>query len=214
MKVLVINGGPRKNWNTGTLLKNALDGAAANGAQTELVHLYDLNYKGCTSCFSCKLRNGKSYGKCAMRDELTPILEKAAECDAIIFGSPIYIGEVTGQLRSFLERFAFQYIVYDKERTSLFRKKIKTGFIYTMGVTEDVMNKIGYEQHFKLVEATVTRIFGSVESLYVTDTMQFDDYSKYVADMFDPEDRAKRRLEVFPDDCKKAYEMGERFAIK
>lgn len=75
MKVYAINGSPRKSWNTAMLLENALKGAAAQGAETELIHLYDLNFKGCTSCFGCKLKGGKSYGKCAMRDDLTPVLE-------------------------------------------------------------------------------------------------------------------------------------------
>lgn len=54
MKVLAINGSPRKTWNTATVLTKALEGAASQGAQTELIHLYDLNYKGCISCFACK----------------------------------------------------------------------------------------------------------------------------------------------------------------
>ena len=77
-KVYAINGSPRKNWNTATLLKHALEGAASQGAETELIHLYDLNFKGCTSCFSCKLKDGESFGKCAMKDGLTPVLEKLA----------------------------------------------------------------------------------------------------------------------------------------
>ena len=52
MYVLAINGSPRKNWNTATLLNKALEGAAAQGVQTELIHLYDLNFKGCISCFA------------------------------------------------------------------------------------------------------------------------------------------------------------------
>ncbi len=51
MNVLAINGSPRKNWNTATLLQNTLDGAESQGAETELVHLYDLDFKGCTSLF-------------------------------------------------------------------------------------------------------------------------------------------------------------------
>lgn len=74
MKVLAINGSPRKTWNTATLLKKALEGAASQGAVTELVHLYDLTYKGCTSCFACKMIGGPSNGRCAMQDELRPIL--------------------------------------------------------------------------------------------------------------------------------------------
>ena len=73
MKVIAINGSPRKNWNTATMLEKALEGTASEGAETELIHLYDLNFKGCTSCFACKLKDGKSYGKCAMKDELTHV---------------------------------------------------------------------------------------------------------------------------------------------
>ena len=49
--VLAINGSPRKMWNTGMLLKKALEGAVSQGADTELVHLYDLDFKGCTELF-------------------------------------------------------------------------------------------------------------------------------------------------------------------
>jgi len=76
MKVLAINGSPRTKCNTATLLNNALEGAASQRAETELVHLYKLNFKGCISCFACKLKNGESYGRCAVKDDLTPILKK------------------------------------------------------------------------------------------------------------------------------------------
>jgi hypothetical protein len=99
MNVLAINGSPRKKWNTATLLEKSLEGAASVGAETELVHLYDLDFKGCTSCFACKLKGGKSYGKCAMKDGLTPILEKLVNTDVLILGS----GEHLSQLNK-LER--------------------------------------------------------------------------------------------------------------
>lgn len=54
MKVIAINGSPRKNWNTHKLLNAALEGAKSMGAETEIIHLYDLNYTGCRSCFACK----------------------------------------------------------------------------------------------------------------------------------------------------------------
>jgi len=71
MKVMAFNGSPRKTWNTATLLNKALEGAASQGAETELIHLYDLHYSGCKSCFACKLKEGASYGKCATKDALT-----------------------------------------------------------------------------------------------------------------------------------------------
>ena len=105
MKIYAINGGPRKKFNTVKLLQAALDGAAAapcsEAEETEMIHLYDLNYKGCVSCFSCKRLGGKSYGHCAVKDDLAPVLEKLSQADGLIFGSPIYFGNVTGMMRSF-----------------------------------------------------------------------------------------------------------------
>ncbi|MDD3247302.1 MAG: flavodoxin family protein [Methanosarcina sp.] len=211
MKVIAINGSPRKKWNTATLLEKALEGAASEGAETEIIHLYDLNFKGCTSCFACKLKGGKSYGKCAMQDELTPVLEKLKDADAIILGSPIYLGNSTGEMRSFMERYVFPYLVYSNTLPSLYPKNIPVGFIYTMGVTEEYFDMFGLKKTIEVNEYMAKRIFGYSESLCCTDTYQFDDYSKYVGDMFDPEEKAKRREEVFPQDCKKAFEMGARF---
>src|SRR5690606_17818794 len=101
MKIIGINGSPRKNCNTAALIGKALEGAQSRGVETELIHLYDLDYKGCKSCFACKLKDGKSYGTCAARDDLTPVLKKIEETDAIILGSPIYLGTATGEMRSF-----------------------------------------------------------------------------------------------------------------
>ncbi|AKB31964.1 iron-sulfur flavoprotein [Methanosarcina siciliae HI350] len=211
MKVIAINGSPRKKWNTATLLEKALEGAASEGAETETIHLYDLDFKGCTSCFACKLKGGKSYGKCAMRDELTPVLERLEDADAVILGSPIYLGNLTGEMRSFMERYVFPYLTYSNSLPSLYPKNTPVGFIYTMGAKEEYFDMFGLRKTIELNENLAKRIFGDSESLYSTDTYQFDDYSKYVADRFDPEEKAKRRKEVFPQDCKKAFEMGARF---
>ncbi len=212
MKIIAVNGSPRKGWNTATLLGKALDGSAARGADTELVHLYDLTYKGCVSCFACKIKGGSSYGKCAVKDDLAPILEKAGEADALILGSPIYFGSVTGEMRSFMERLLFPYLTYTDPYGSLFPRKINAGFIYTMNVTEKQMQERGFDRHTVLNEMVLQMVFGASESLFCFDTYQFEDYSKVVADLFDPEKKAQRRREVFPEDCEKAFAMGSRFA--
>jgi multimeric flavodoxin WrbA len=212
MKVMGFNGSPRKNGNTATVLKYALDGASSQGAETELINLYDCNYKGCISCFSCKLKGGKSYGRCAVNDDLKPIFAKIEAADAIILGSPIYLGAASGEMRSFLERLIFQYLVYDANYSSLFKKKIWTGIIYTMNVTQSDLVLQGIEQNLKGTEIIMGRIFGASESLYVTDTYQFDDYSKYEASKFNEAEKARRRREIFPQDCQKAFDMGKKFA--
>jgi len=212
MKVMAVNGSPRKRWNTATLLGKALEGAASKGAETELIHLYDLKFTGCTSCFACKIRGGKNYGRCAVKDGLAPILKKVEEAHALILGSPIYFGNVSGEMRSFMERLLFPYFTYTDPPHSLFPKKIPTGFIYTMNVTEEQMKEWGYQQLFDNNQRLLQMVFGASESLCSFDTYQFKDYSKVVADRFDPEKKARRRQEVFPKDCDKALALGIRFA--
>lgn len=214
MKVLAFNGSPRKTWNTATLLNKALEGAASQGAETELIHLYDLNYKGCISCFACKTKGGKSYGKCPIQDDLAPIFKKVEEADAIILGSPIYVGRVTGEMASFMDRLVFQYLEYSNSDRLLFPKKINTGFIYTMNETEEMLKTFGMDKPIEFTEFVMRKVFGASESLLSFDTYQFNDYSKVVATTFDAEAKAKRRAEVFPVDCQKAFDMGVRFATE
>ncbi len=212
MNAIAINGSPRKRWNTALLLEKALLGAKSLGAETELIHLYDLTYQGCISCFACKTRGSESFGKCAVADDLTPIFDRIEKADILIFGSPIYLGNVTGELRSFLERLVFQYLTYTDPPGSLFSRRIKTGIIYTMGIPEEAMAQLGYNQFLDSTEMFLTRIFGHSEALCCFDTLQFDDYSKYFAPRFDPEQKMKRHEDVFPLDCRKAFELGQRLA--
>lgn len=214
MKVIGVNGSPRKKWNTGMLLEKALEGAASKGAETESFHLYDLTYKGCVSCFACKTRDGKSYGRCAKKDDLTPILKKMDDVDGIILASPIYFGTVTGEMRSFMERLLFPYMTYTDPPGSLFTRRISTGFIYALGATEELAKERGFDKHIVANEFLLKRIFGASETLCSYDTYQFEDYSKVVAPRWDPEKKARRRKEVFPIDCEHAFKMGVRLASK
>ncbi|GFE60558.1 flavodoxin family protein [Geobacter sp. AOG2] len=215
MKLIAINGSPRKKWNTATLLGKALEGAAAQGAETEVVHLYDLNFKGCISCLACKTRGGKSYGTCSFTDGLTPTLKKIIEADALVIGSPIYFGSVTGETRSFLERLLFPYLTYTVPYASIAPKQIATGFIYTMNVTEEQSKTYGYDPLFNSHARYLQLIFGQQpESLCSFDTCQVDDYGKVLIESFDPAHKAQRRKEVFPDDCQRAYELGAKLVGK
>ncbi|OOM73151.1 flavodoxin family protein [Clostridium sp. BL-8] len=212
MKVYAINGSPRKNKNTATLLQKALDGvkeaAKDKEIETEMINLYDYNYTGCKSCFACKRLEGKSYGKCAVKDDIQEVLEKVSQADGIVFGSPVYFWNITGQLRSFLERLFFPYLVYDNNHTSIAPKKMPTAIIYTMNVTEEIMNKSGYLATFNNVEAVIEGILTKPLVMHSNDTYQFDDYSKYKMEVFSEEAKAEHRKIQFPLDCQKAFEIG------
>ncbi|MGE4537182.1 MAG: flavodoxin family protein [Desulfovibrio sp.] len=212
MNVLAINGSPRKKWNTATLLENALEGAREGGANTKLVHLYELNYKGCISCFECKKIGGKNYGRCAVKDGLTPLLEEAGQADALILGTPVYFSAETGMMRSFFERLAFPYLTYTPGYASLFTRKIPTALVYTMNIPEEALPKWGYDFSMERMRGIMARTFGACELFCCTDTYQFPDYSKYLSTVWDAAAKAKRHEEVFPEDCKRAHALGLRLS--
>jgi multimeric flavodoxin WrbA len=212
MKIIAVNGSPRKNWNTHILLEKALDGAKEIGAETELINLYDYNFKGCSSCFACK-RKGVSLNKCAMKDDLEPILQKITECDGLILGSPIYFASISGEMTSFMERLLFPCSSYEM-KPSNFGKKINTAFIYTMNMPSVALPLFGYNKIFRYYKRKMKQTFGASESLVVTSTYQFDDYSKYAITIFSGAKRLKRRETIFVEDCKKAYALGKKLCRK
>lgn len=208
MKVIAINGSPRKEWNTAMLLNACLRGAAQKGAETELVHLYDLSFRGCTSCFACK-RKGVRVDRCVMQDELAPVLKRITQCDALVLGSPVYLAQVTGEMRSFMERLLFPYHSYEGKPSS-FPKKINTAYLHTMNAPRFALPFIGYSRVFRQNKRSLEKVFGAPSRLLLsTSTYQFDDYSQYAMTLFSGAKRKKRRETVFPKDCEKAFRLGQ-----
>ena len=209
-KIYAINGSPRRNRNTATLLDKVLEGAksATTDVTAERIDLYSLKYTGCLSCFACKRKDGASYGKCAVKDDLYEVLQKLAEADAVVFGSPIYYRTITGQLHAFYERFFFPYMQYKVGYPNLVQRKIPTACIYTMNVMEDEMLRDGYRKNMELFELFLENYFQKPLILHAFNTYQFDDYDKYVCEVFSKEEKAAYREKHFPEDCRKAFAMG------
>jgi multimeric flavodoxin WrbA len=211
MNVIAVNGSPRHNGTTATLLNKALEGAASRGAKTELIQLSQLKMKGCQACYSCKKRGGRSYGKCALRDDMTPLYAKIEDADAIFLGSPIYFGTVTSGTKMFIERL-FPYFSY-KAYSSNFPKKIPVGLVVTMGVNDQEMEGV-FRQHIQLNQGVLWMLLGPTEVLVSTDTLHVENYSEIVADALEPRigQKLEHQRKVLPLDCEKAFEMGARFA--
>lgn len=240
MKVVAFNGSQRKNGNTAQALKKALEGAASVGAETELVNLYDEAIKGCVSCFACKIKNSKTNGLCAYRDALTPTLQKALDADVLIVGSPIYLSYPSAQTRAFIERLCYPLESYMLDTTSenyvdfkelqrrmeegedveinlemfkpiTYTKKFTpTAMLYTMNCSKWLFDKIHYPLILSPNEEVLRMMFGHSESLYIHDTYQFNDYSKYDVTMFDEKAKRKQRDEQFPIDLQNAFDLGKR----
>ena len=214
-KVIILNGSPRKNFNTAQMLKEAQKGAEAAGAAVEYFNLYDINYKGCVSCLACKLKGNTTNGLCAYKDDLRPILEKCVNADAIIMGSPIYFSYPTGELRSFMERllFAAHSYMIDKENGGLKRvltRTIPAGIIFTMNIPEGWLEQFNYPTILEENVKSLSHVLGYAEGLYVCDTTQFADFSKYDCDLFNEKDKAKAKEEHFSKDLQKAFDLGKR----
>ena len=208
MNILAISGAGDKKRNTATMLKSAFDGAmSVSGATGEVVNLYDLNFRGCIGCHSCKLLDESRFARCAMRDDLTTVLEKAIDADVLLIGSPIYFSDITGETRSFLERYLFPGITYNKDRVPTYPKRTKVGWVFTMNARGEF-----YNDFFSGLVGTTERIIGPSEYVMAYQTQQFEDYSKYAATMFDVEMVKQRHIEQFPKDCEAAFDMGKRLA--
>ena len=111
MRAIAVNGSPRKNWNTATLLEGTLKGCSDNGVETEMVHLYDHVYRGCISCFACKRIGGKNYvfGSCEVLlcldtyqfEDYSKYFHTVFDPDAkAILRDPLALDEVTAVLRA------------------------------------------------------------------------------------------------------------------
>jgi len=105
MKVIAINGSPRKGGNTRLLLEAVLEPLAGAGWETEIVQLGGRNIHGCRACFKCweNKDNRCVFGK----DVFNEVYEKALAADALILGSPTYFADVTAELKAFMDRAGF-----------------------------------------------------------------------------------------------------------
>jgi len=107
MKVIGICGSPRKG-NCELLLRAALDAAKAAGAETELVLLKDMHIGYCDGCDTC-VTGGKSEGECHIEDDMQPIYAKIEDADAMLLASPNYYSNVSGLMKSFMDRLLVFY---------------------------------------------------------------------------------------------------------
>ena len=216
MKVYAINASPRKTGNTGTMLSNFVQGVTACQGGIEVIrkNLYDLDFHGCLECFRCRTKGGPDYGKCGFPDAIHDLLDDMAHAEGIVFATPIYFHNITGELRCFLERLLYPFISYGAGgRSCIAPRKIRTAFIYTMNVKAQEMQEKGYGQYLASIENWTQFVFGfAPEKIYAFNTYQYKDYSKYEAGAWNLEEKTAWREIQFPIDCRRAFAAGERMA--
>ena len=100
MKIIGFSGSPHRNGNTAWTVEQILSGANEVGAETILFSASELDVKPCRGCFGCKTGDGG----CIIKDDMQKVYAELTDADALIFASPIYMGQMTGQAKLFLDR--------------------------------------------------------------------------------------------------------------
>ena len=209
-KIMIIDGGPRRNMNTAAMVEAFAEGARSAGAEVKHVRLYDIDYKGCRSCMACQLK-GKRVDSCRFKDGIADILAECAAADGLVLASPIYFGEVTAQLRAFWERLVFPWLSYSKGGLNA-PKKMPVTFIYTMNAPTsygDQMRRSSLAQF----EGVLSGALGhEPEAVMACNTVQVSDYSRFDFAEGTSENKRAYRDAHWQEDLAKAREAGKRMA--
>lgn len=152
-RVVAFMGSPRKNGNTATLVKEVIRGAQDAGAETTVFDLYDMNIKPCQGCLVCR-----KTGHCVMQDDFQSMFKHLVEADAVIFGSPVYICQVTAQMKLLWDRLCGLFDENFKPRHAA--KNLI--MVYSQGDP----NAQSFQASFQINEALL-KLFG----LHVVDTI-------------------------------------------
>jgi len=123
MKVLGINGSPKRNGFTARLLDSALEGSQSAGAHTERVDICGLDIKPCDECDGCARD-----GKCVIHDDMDMLAGKVREADAVIVASPVFFTTITAQLKAMIDRFQDAWISKYLLNSDRWSDKKRAGF--------------------------------------------------------------------------------------
>ena len=137
MKVTGFVGSPRINGNTNALVEKVLEGAKEKGAETKIYNLNAMNFKGCQACYRCRKTS-----KCEVQDDMQILYKEILESDGIVIGSPIYMGQITGQIKLFLDRFHSLVV----PNSPLAGKKLIV--IYS----QEVPDKMAFQPYFEIMK--------------------------------------------------------------
>ena len=108
MKIVSLLGSPRPQGNSTAITRRFQDTAANLGAEVRTFELNRLAYRGCQGCCACK----QSLDHCILNDDLTEVLNTVAEADVVVLASPVYYGDVSAQLKGFIDR-TYSYLKPD-----------------------------------------------------------------------------------------------------
>jgi multimeric flavodoxin WrbA len=108
MKILCLLGSPRLKGNSAEMAKRFILTAESLGAETRTFALNSLHYRGCQVCYACK----EKHDRCVLDDDLAEVIEAVKEADVLVLATPVYYGDISSQLKTFIDR-TFSLLVPD-----------------------------------------------------------------------------------------------------
>lgn len=148
MNIVGFVGSPRRDGNTDTLVQQVLDGASEKGANVRKFYINEMEFIGCQGCGHCK-----SHDKCKIDDDMQKMLDAIVESDGIVFGSPIYFGQFTGQARMFIDRL---YSLINPD----FSPRINSGKKVVLVGSQGYPDKTQYRPVFEEFSGIINQLFG------------------------------------------------------
>ena len=118
MKVVGFNGSPRKDGNTGILIRKVFHELEKEGIETELVQLSHKHIHGCIACLKCQEEKDR---RCAVDDDAAnEYIEKMIQAQGVVLGSPVYFMDVTPEMKALIDRAGF----VSRSNGGMFRNKV------------------------------------------------------------------------------------------
>ena len=133
-RMLIVNGSPRKDGNTATLLDEAEKLAKESGYTIQRLDLIDMDIKACRGCLQCK-----QTGKCVLNDDMTVAYDMIKDADFVLMGSPVYFGDSTGLFKTFFDRW-YALLSFSERQGIMYESKMgldkKMAFVFPCGNIE------------------------------------------------------------------------------
>lgn len=167
MKTLVVNGSPRKNGHTMTLVNEMIK--YLNG-EVRIIHTYHDNISPCMDCRYCWENNG-----CCIDDGMQEVYQLLNEVDNIILASPLYFSELTGQFLNFASRLQLFYVSRRIRKNKEFKLKEKNGVLLLSAGGDTKKLERPTESANIIFRHTNTKLIGSTYTLHTNDVSAKED---------------------------------------
>jgi multimeric flavodoxin WrbA len=159
MKIIGFTASPRKKGNTAWAVSKILEGAEEQGAETQSWHFSDLDIKPCHSCFGCK--NGDK--GCVINDDMQKLYSAILAADALVLGSPVYMGQMSAQAKIFTDRL----YAYFSPRFSPYFKKIPQKKGWSLYLLKATLIKI-YSDYILIIPKKCFSFWNLTSKMYIS----------------------------------------------